>query len=71
MVLLGGDAAEDAGDVYEGFETLIAIGTQAGKVLVFNALGLLIHEITVGVSITAVEWVGNMTAPSILPIRGL
>ena len=71
MVLLGGDAAEDAGDVYEGFETLIAIGTQAGKVLVFNALGLLIHEITVGVSITAVEWVGNMTAPSILPTRGL
>ncbi|CAN9331375.1 unnamed protein product [Alternaria alternata] len=71
MVLLGGDAAEDAGDVYKGFETLIAIGTQAGKVLVFNALGLLIHEITVGVSITAVEWVGNMTAPSILPIRGL
>ena len=71
MVLLGGDAAEDAGDVYKGFETLIAIGTQAGKVLVFNALGLLIHEITVGVSITAVEWVGNMTAPSILPTRGL
>ncbi|RYO28122.1 hypothetical protein AA0111_g6898 [Alternaria arborescens] len=71
MVLLGGDAVEDAGDVYEGFETLIAIGTQAGKVLVFNALGLLIHEITVGVSITAVEWVGNMTAPSILPTRGL
>ncbi|CAN9289811.1 unnamed protein product [Alternaria alternata] len=71
MVLLGGDAAEDAGDVYEGFETLIAIGTQAGKVLVFNALSLLIHEITVGVSITAVEWVGNMTAPSILPTHGL
>ncbi|KAF1838581.1 hypothetical protein BDW02DRAFT_479403, partial [Decorospora gaudefroyi] len=70
-VLLGGDAAEDAGQVYEGCETLIAIGTQAGKVLVFNILGLLIHEVTMEVPITAVEWVGDMSAPSVLPNRVL
>jgi len=69
-VLLSGDAAEDVKEVYEGVETLIAIGTQAGKVLIFNILGLLIHEIALGVSVTAVEWVGDMTAPSLLPIRG-
>ncbi|KAG9187761.1 hypothetical protein G6011_05632 [Alternaria panax] len=69
MVLLGDDAAEDAGDAYEGSETLIAIGTRAGKVLVFNVLGLLIHEIAVGISVTAVEWIGDMTAPSVLPTR--
>lgn len=69
VVLLSGDATEDVGEVYEGVETLIAIGTQAGKVLIFNVLGLLIHEIAMGVSVTAVEWVGDMTAPSALPIR--
>ena len=37
--------------------------------LIFNILGLLIHEIALGVSITAVEWVGDMTAPSALPAR--
>ena len=67
---MSGDAAEDVREVYEGVETLIAIGTQAGKVLIFNILGLLIHEIALGVSVTAVEWVGDMTAPSLLPIRG-
>jgi hypothetical protein len=66
-VLLGGDAAEDAGHVYEGSETLIAIGTQAGKVLVFNILGLLVHDIAMDVSVIAVEWVGDMSAPSALP----
>jgi hypothetical protein len=68
-VLFGGDAAEDAGHIYKGFETLIAIGTQAGKVLVFNILGLLIHEIVMDVPVIAVEWVGDMSAPSALPSR--
>ncbi len=66
---MGGDATEDLGETYEGFETLIAVGTQAGKVLIFNVLGLLIHEIALGISITAVEWVGDMTAASALPTR--
>jgi hypothetical protein len=68
-VLLSGDATGDAGEVGEGFETLIAVGTQAGKVLVYNILGLLIHEIDLGISVTAVEWVGDMTAPPALPAR--
>ena len=68
-VLLSGDAAEDTGQVYEGTETFIAIGTQAGKVLVFNILGLLIHEIGMNVPVIALEWVGDMSASSILPNR--
>jgi hypothetical protein len=68
-VLLSGDAAEDTGQVYEGSETLLAIGTQAGKVLVFNILGLLIHEIVLNVPVIALEWVDDMSAPSILPNR--
>ncbi|KAF1842267.1 uncharacterized protein K460DRAFT_345953 [Cucurbitaria berberidis CBS 394.84] len=69
VLLLRGEATEDAGQVYEGLETLIAIGTQAGKVLVFNVLGLLIYEIAMGVPIVNVEWVGDMSAPSVLPNR--
>ncbi|KAF2844973.1 WD40 repeat-like protein [Plenodomus tracheiphilus IPT5] len=47
-VMLGGDATEELRKIYEGSETLIAIGTHAGKVLVFNVLGLLIHEVCYG-----------------------
>ncbi|KAJ4293174.1 hypothetical protein N0V90_008456 [Kalmusia sp. IMI 367209] len=69
-VLLGGDSAHDnAQGIYEGRETLIAIGSQNGKVLVFNVLGLLVHEVVMDSPIIALEWVGNMNAPSVLPNR--
>lgn len=62
-----GDAAGDHETTYEGFETLVAVGTQAGKVLIYDVLGLLIHEIVMNKPVRAVEWVGDMSAPSILP----
>ncbi|KAF2000169.1 hypothetical protein P154DRAFT_563479 [Amniculicola lignicola CBS 123094] len=58
---------EENDQIYEGIETLIAIGTQTGKVLIFNVLGLQIHEIAVQAPVVAVEWVGDMSAPSTLP----
>ncbi|KAI1508776.1 WD40 repeat protein [Pyrenophora tritici-repentis] len=60
-----GDATEDATQIY-GPEILIAVGTLAGKVLVFNVLGLLIHEVVLDSPITAVEWIDEMPPPSIL-----
>lgn len=66
-VLLSGGTSKDIGRVYESTEILIAIGTQAGKVFVFNVLGLCIHEIAMDVPVTAVEWIGSMSAPSVLP----
>ncbi|KAF1354553.1 hypothetical protein EJ07DRAFT_158453 [Lizonia empirigonia] len=68
-VLFGGDAAGDQELVFEGIQTLIAVGTYAGKVLIFNVLGLPIHELVMDVPIKSVEWVGDMSAPSILPHR--
>ncbi|EFQ87927.1 hypothetical protein PTT_16381 [Pyrenophora teres f. teres 0-1] len=65
-MLVAGDATEDQGQRY-GLEILIAVGTLAGKVLVFNILGLLIHEVVLDSPITAVEWVGDVPPPSILP----
>jgi hypothetical protein len=53
--------------VYEGSPTLIAIGLQSGKVLIFNVLGLLVHEIQTDHPIIAIEWTGDMSAPSSLP----
>ncbi|KAF2132311.1 hypothetical protein P153DRAFT_311176 [Dothidotthia symphoricarpi CBS 119687] len=67
--LLGGDAMEDTEPVYEGSEVLLAIGTQVGKVLIFNVLGLLMREILMNGPVVAVEWVGDMSAPSVLPNR--
>ncbi|KAF2621299.1 hypothetical protein BU25DRAFT_483102 [Macroventuria anomochaeta] len=64
-----GDAADEQETAYEGVETLVAVGTQAGKVLVFNVLGLMLHEIVMNVPITSVEWIGDMSAPSVLPVR--
>ncbi|KAF3035044.1 hypothetical protein E8E11_001029 [Didymella keratinophila] len=64
-----GDAVDDREKTYEGFETMIAVGTQAGKVLAYDVLGLLIHEIVMNKPIRAVAWVGDMSAPSILPAR--
>jgi hypothetical protein len=52
---------------YGGMETLIAMGTQAGKVLIFNVLGLLVREKSLEAPVLALEWVGDMSAPSILP----
>ncbi|KAF2034314.1 hypothetical protein EK21DRAFT_40819, partial [Setomelanomma holmii] len=68
-LLLGGDSTVEEERVYEGSQTLIAIGTQAGKVLVFNVLGLLIHEIEMGTQVISIEWVGDMSEPSMLPNR--
>lgn len=68
-VILGGDAAEDGEQMYEALLTLIAIGTHTGKVLVFNVLGLLVHEIDTRSPVVAVDWVGDMSAPSNLPTR--
>ncbi|OAL52760.1 hypothetical protein IQ07DRAFT_642417 [Pyrenochaeta sp. DS3sAY3a] len=68
-VRFGGDATDDSGAVFERPETQIAIGTQTGKILVFNILGLLIHEISMDFAILNLEWVGDMSAPSILSTR--
>ncbi|EAT92556.1 hypothetical protein SNOG_01061 [Parastagonospora nodorum SN15] len=66
-VLFGGDAAEENDEIYEGLQTLIAIGTESGKVFIFNCLGLLVHDIAMEQPIIALEWVGDMSAPSLLP----
>ncbi|KAF2202517.1 WD40 repeat-like protein, partial [Delitschia confertaspora ATCC 74209] len=54
---------------YQGIETLIAIGIQTGKVLIFNILGLLVHEVVLDFPVIGVEWVGDMSAPCPLPRR--
>jgi hypothetical protein len=67
-VILSHDGSIEAGEpVFEGRETLIAIGTEPSKVLVFNILGLLVHEIPIEAPIVALEWVGDMDGPSALP----
>lgn len=67
-MLFSGDSAQDKPDGrYECLETFIAVGCQSGKVSVYNVLGLLIYEIYVGASVVALEWVGDMTGPSVLP----
>jgi hypothetical protein len=53
----------------EPTNTLIAVGTQVGKVLIFDTLGLLVHEIAMDVAVRSVEWVGDMSAPPVLPAR--
>jgi hypothetical protein len=65
--MFGGDATEENDEIYEGLQTLIAIGTESGKVFVFNCLGLLVREIIMEKPIIALEWVGDMSAPSLLP----
>ncbi|KAF3004352.1 hypothetical protein E8E13_009686 [Curvularia kusanoi] len=54
----------------ETAQTLIAVGTQIGKILIFNMLGLLVHEVVIDVAMISVEWVGDMSAPPVLPTRG-
>jgi hypothetical protein len=68
-VLLGGDATEEQECIFGGSQTLIAIGTEAGKVIVFNVLGLLISETAIDAPVISIEWVGDMLAPSMLPSR--
>lgn len=52
----------------KNIETLIAVGTQSGKVLIFNLLGIAVHEIVMDRPVVSLEWVGDMSAPSILPV---
>ena len=66
-VLVIGDPTEDAKQTCHGAHLLIAIGTLAGNIHVFNTLGLLIHEIVLGSPITAVEWIGYMATKSVPP----
>ncbi|KAF2877193.1 hypothetical protein BDV95DRAFT_463201, partial [Massariosphaeria phaeospora] len=68
-VFLDGGSTEGHDQVYQGVETLIAVGTQAGKVSVFNTLGLLVHEVEMEMPVLAIEWVGDMSAPSLLANR--
>jgi len=68
-VVFSGDFSDDSSKAYKGAETLIAVGTKPGNVLVFNVLGLLIHEINFGLPIVSVEWIGDMTASCPLPAR--
>jgi hypothetical protein len=54
---------------HKGLEVLIAVGTQAGKVMIFNVLGLLVHEVDMHASIVALECVGDLLTLSVLPNR--
>jgi hypothetical protein len=49
----------------EGSETLIAVGTEAGKILMFNLLGLLVYTVDVGVPVLSVEWSGDASVSQI------
>jgi hypothetical protein len=68
-IILSCDTAQDGESRYKESDTLIALGTQSGKVYFFSSLGLLVHEISVEAQIVALEWVGDMTAPSVSPGR--
>jgi hypothetical protein len=68
-VILSGDGHGDEEATCEGAEILIAVGTQTGKAFVFDILGLLVREVSVDAPIIAIEWVGDMSAPSVLPSR--
>lgn len=69
MLFRGDSASDDTHGPYKGKETFIAIGCQTGKVFVFNVLGLMVYEITMKSPIVALEWVGDMSARSVLPNR--
>ncbi|KAJ8104519.1 hypothetical protein OPT61_g10715 [Boeremia exigua] len=70
-VLPQGEAAHNPKQAHGAGDTLIAVGTQAGKVMVFNTLGLLVYEIAMDGPAISVEWVGDMSAPPSLPTRSL
>jgi hypothetical protein len=61
-----GDGAEESVRVYQDSEALITISTPV-KVFIFNILGLLIQEIQIKSPVVALEWVNDMSAPSVLP----
>jgi hypothetical protein len=56
-------------DGMDGEQTLIAVGTNAGKIEIFNVLGLLVHEVDIDGPVIALEWVGDMCRPCVLPSR--
>lgn len=68
-VLFCDDTASDPETAYKGFEKLIAVGMQAGKVSIYNMLWLLMHEIVTDKPIRSVQWIGDMSAPVTLPQR--
>jgi hypothetical protein len=57
------------GDGMDGQEMLIAVGTNAEKIEVFNVLGLLVGEIDMDGPVIGLEWVGDMCGPLLLPSR--
>ncbi|KAJ4984828.1 hypothetical protein SVAN01_09701 [Stagonosporopsis vannaccii] len=63
------DAAQHDDQTDNVIEAQIAVGTQTGKVLLFNGLGELLHEIHMDAPVVAVEWVGDMSAPSLFAVR--
>jgi hypothetical protein len=67
-VTSSGDGAGESVRAYQGSEALITISTPV-KVFVFNILGLLIQEIQIKSPVVALEWVNDMSAPSVLPNR--
>ena len=67
-MLITGDSIQDEPDGrYEGRETFIAVGCHSSKVSVYNVLGLLVYEVNMDAPVFALEWVGDMTGPSVLP----
>jgi hypothetical protein len=61
------EATKDKDQVYNTPRTLIAIGTNSGKILVFNLLGLLVHEFATDVPVIGIEWVVGMPGHLVLP----
>lgn len=64
-----GNGIEDGEERRQGSESLIAIGTAAGKVLLFNLLGLLLQDIDIGFPVTYVSWIRAVGATSVLSRR--
>jgi hypothetical protein len=44
-------------DVDSVFKVLIAIGTEDGRVLIFNVIGLLEQEVKIGAGVLGLQWV--------------
>ncbi|KAF2440412.1 hypothetical protein P171DRAFT_420097, partial [Karstenula rhodostoma CBS 690.94] len=67
-ILLGIDSTrEEALGTYEGRETFIAIGCNTGTVLIYNVIGLMVHKVDMNAPVVALDWLGDMSAPSVLP----
>lgn len=70
-VPLHNDTAQDHRQAEEAAEAHVAVGTQAGKVLLFNMLGRPLHGIDLEEPVVSIEWVGDMSARSMLLARDL